>query len=455
MNRSRLLHIALMGCGLLSTSTSSNGVDAATATLSATKDTTTTTTSMGLPRRERHLDFMDAATLAYYLGVDETTGDRLTTPPAPSEATHNVAVMFYAQWDRNSHALAPIWDQIGQITKAGTQQANLLLGLFDCELDQQHLALCHAAGVTHYPTLMFMSPSRTFPHKPSLNKKHKALPHTTQFQGIWQYDQSILDWLHTMQGMAGWSAFWNKKDKGGKGWWQAASYDPSTADALPVGVPASAGGTTSTTTTSSLSSGSSGSMAQQTAALKEAKAELKQYEELIMRSSILLDATLFPVAEETSGSTDLFTYLYDHQGWDATDASSQVMRTCAMEIALDYCTRLTTHQTTALIAAKTGVNAEAGAGDTLETLEAELKTMIATAEPFCDSLEACIVDGFSTPVCRPVSCPFQKEAACHYLSSCFDTSIQQDYATAMGLTLPTATTGTASTGAGSSKTATV
>lgn len=446
--------ITFLGCILLQILCSTNVVNAAAAAANADiPDGSTITTT--LPRRERHLDFMDAATLAYYLGLDEVTGEKLTTPPAPSDSNHNVAVMFYAQWDRNSHSLAPIWDQIGQILVAGSRQpSNLILGLFDCEVDQQHLALCHAAGITHYPTIMFMSPSRTFPHTPSLTKKQTAavkLPHTTTFQGVWQYDKSILDWLRTMQRMAGWSAFWNrrsnknKKSKGGQGgWWQAASYDPSTANSLPVGIPSSAGG--GATISSSIVGNRQGATdtataantAQQTAALEEAVAAMDQYEQMVLRSSILLDSTLFPVAEETSQSTDLFSFLMANQGWDAIDPPAQVMRTCAMEISLDYCTRLTHHKTTELVNAKAG-----NTDNTLAELEAELKIMIATAEPFCDSLEACIMGEFAAPECRATACPFQKEAACNYLSSCFDASVQNDYAVAMGLTLPKTTAATA------------
>ena len=102
-----------------------------------------------------------------------------------------------------------------------------------------------------------------------------------------------------------------------------------------------------------------------------------------------------------------------------------------MEIALDYCVRVTTHQTDELVKLKTAV----GTKQTLEELESELKELIRAAEPYCDIVEQCAVEGFASEVCKPSACPFQEEAACRYLSSCFDGSIQQDYAKALGLDL--------------------
>jgi len=416
---------------------------------------------MGLPRRERNLDFMDADTLAYYLGVDAQTGEpvfktKQSPPPAPSVYNHNVAVMFYAQWDRNSHTLAPTWDRIGQITKAGTETANLILGLFDCEQNQQHLMLCHAAGITHYPTLMFMSPSRTFPHRPSLflgSGTNKALPHTTTFQGIWQYEKSVLDWLRTMQRMSGWSAFWSKQRRRGSssvgGWWQAASYDPSTANSLPVGIPVTSGG--GGVGGSSTASSTSSSSSTNTAALQKLQKEKQQYEDLVLRSSILLDATLFPITEEETSSGDVFAFLHAFGGWNSTDPALQVIKTCTMEVALDYCTRLTNHKTNELVTAKMRESEQQQQSSTLAELEAELKTMIATAEPYCDIIETCIANDFETiEACRPSTCPFQKEAACHYLTSCFDSHVQQDYAQAMGLELSSSASNNKSTATSSS-----
>ena len=82
---------------------------------------------------------------------------------------------------------------------------------------------------------------------------------------------------------------------------------------------------------------------------------------------------------------------------------------------------------------------------TLAELEQELKIMIEASEPFCDSIEACIIDGFTSASCRSPTCPFVNPAACGYMSACFDESIQRDYAKAMGLELPPKTAPTPKT----------
>jgi hypothetical protein len=63
-------------------------------------------------RRENHLDHFDSDTLAYYL--DNYDG-------------YDVAVMFYASWDTNSHQLAPYWNDIAYKMKAGTTQSKLIM----------------------------------------------------------------------------------------------------------------------------------------------------------------------------------------------------------------------------------------------------------------------------------------------------------------------------------------
>ena len=106
-----------------------------------------------ISRRERNLDHWDAETLAAYLGLDPDTAQPL------EDATYvgiDASIMFYAQWCKNCQKFAPVWDTIGQIVHAGTTESNLIMALFNCELDQQHTKLCDAAGVTHYPTLMYV-----------------------------------------------------------------------------------------------------------------------------------------------------------------------------------------------------------------------------------------------------------------------------------------------------------
>ena len=63
-------------------------------------------------RREHSLDHWDSDTLAYYL--DNYSG-------------YDAAIMFYANWDTNSHQLAPYWNDIAVKMDAGTTQSKLIM----------------------------------------------------------------------------------------------------------------------------------------------------------------------------------------------------------------------------------------------------------------------------------------------------------------------------------------
>lgn len=428
-SRRNLLCLLLILSSLISATTAKRKAQA-----SASESGTSSAPSTGIPRRERNLDFLDADTLAYYLGVDPQTATRTTdSTPSSSQHNHNVAVMFYAQWDRNSHALAPYWDHIATLMRAGTKRSNLIMGLFDCESNELHINLCAAAGITHYPTLMYISASRKFPHKPTL--KGGKLPHTSMFPGDWRYDGSIFDWLKVMQGMSKWSNLWTPKDL--RGWWQRL-VSPEKRDMLPVGppVPTAATSSTGSSTGSSSSSTSFSSSSSSTTPPADWQKEKQQLEELSLRSSQLLDTTLFPKTEPTTNTSDVYQYLDMKNGWTSPNSIDMVIRTCAMEIALDYCTRVTTHKTDDLIESITLPSGEIDTGNmAAEDLEKQLKDMVNTAEPYCALVETCILTDFEGFQCRPSTCPFQNEVACRYLSSCFEQSIQKEYAKVMGLSL--------------------
>ena len=102
------------------------------------------------PRRERNLDHWDADTAAAYLGLTRTTtnGDSTEFIPVPPSddvyAGHDAAILFYAQWCQNCHALAPSYDAIGTLMEAGTTKSKLPVApkrydnyVEDVELSQQ------------------------------------------------------------------------------------------------------------------------------------------------------------------------------------------------------------------------------------------------------------------------------------------------------------------------------
>jgi hypothetical protein len=105
------------------------------------KTSYTTQGQEAMVRRERNLDHWDSDTLAYYL--DDYAG-------------YNIAILFYAQWDENSHRLAPYWAKMAASLDAGSSRSRLIMALFDCELNTAHDQLCKALSITHYPTLLFV-----------------------------------------------------------------------------------------------------------------------------------------------------------------------------------------------------------------------------------------------------------------------------------------------------------
>eukprot|EP00560_Eucampia_antarctica_P006675 CAMPEP_0197823496 /NCGR_PEP_ID=MMETSP1437-20131217/847_1 /TAXON_ID=49252 ORGANISM="Eucampia antarctica, Strain CCMP1452" /NCGR_SAMPLE_ID=MMETSP1437 /ASSEMBLY_ACC=CAM_ASM_001096 /LENGTH=543 /DNA_ID=CAMNT_0043422703 /DNA_START=59 /DNA_END=1690 /DNA_ORIENTATION=- len=215
-------------------------------------------------RRERNLDHWDVETLAAYLGVDPMTGKAL--PGKDTYVGNDAAVMFYAQWCQNCHSFAPLWDTIATLLNAGTTDSNLVMALFNCELDEQHTKLCAAAGITHYPTLSFVG-SGPYHDGSQLTQKLKSftgkknndasktvavtpLPRTVKYKGNLGLGEAVMDWIKTMQGLSTWHKwthvdgwiYWIRQKILIPGFLRTGSNKKSsqtTFKALPVGVPQS------------------------------------------------------------------------------------------------------------------------------------------------------------------------------------------------------------------------
>jgi hypothetical protein len=424
------------------------------------------------------LDHWDADTLAYYLNVDPTTGKRLATPSSLYPG-FDVAIMFYASWCRNCHALAPYWDRIATHLKAGTStQSKLVMALFDCERNVQHELLCTAASVTHYPTLMFVGSG---PYHDSdvvsrllVGKQRAAgpagptnLPNAVKFQGNWKYADSILDWIQTMQLLSRWHVAttqgwlrvlrngilgavfppWMMKKKSSN----AVGMGGSVGGGLPVGLP---------------SLGSSGSSGAQVSALqkqvKELSTKSKDYAKLIVRSSSVVDALLFPVGQPSQvvlpnqtntakGNTttttnnnasyafdtftDVFAVLHQRNGWNlntsavTSNPTTYVILSCALDVILDVCQRVNTHVTT-------DVAEHYPLEDVFRNftkLDLMINAMVDQREPYCGILDDCLLKNFEPAKCRPPTCPFHDPAACRYLTACLTEPIQTEYALALDL----------------------
>jgi hypothetical protein len=374
--------------------------------------------------RTNNLDFLDASTLDFYLEY----------PPAQQQ-DFDIAVLYYATRDKNSRDLASMWAQIAQILQAGTQDSRLIMGLFDCEADAQHVEVCNKAGITHYPTLEFVTLSGY-----SFGGK---LKHVTKFGGNWQYGDSILDWLNAMSGLSKWHrAGWGKRLR------SFFFKTPNQKKAeLPLGIPSATRGSAS----SSSSSGSGAAVS--SAALTKAEKEAEEYMELSVRGARMLQAVLFPETSAISvdnpallmshdgvNFTDMFAELKSTKVWDSALPQHQVLQACVLDLALDYCQRITNKVTNDFLVYYGGLPAseQAEMEKNISKVEAQLDTMINDAEPFCAVLETCVLESSTSEECHPASCPFKDKSACRYLTSCLSESIQEDYATALGVVLPSA-----------------
>lgn len=474
-----------------------------------------------ITRRERNLDHWDIPTACAYLGLhpvtfeplpqfasDESTSTKnsnasggLSTSASSSmsssqtqQATavdeyigHDAAILFYAQWCRNCHAVAPSWDAIATHLNAGSQSSNLIMALFDCEKTTQHTELCSSAGIKAYPTIMYVG-RNTFHDTDMITRsilgKDKSagpygattLPRTVKFQGNWQYADQILDWISIMKGLGRWHGVVNdsgplrsvrnllfkvltggtyRGGDGGRG--GRGSGKGGKGESLPVGIPPNFQaelrgglGSASSATTGTSTAATSQEIKNLEMKLNTTKEEKNLYEKAVTHSSHLLNGMLLPTKKSdasddtTTASRDPFTILTKSDGWyqNATslptkdspnDEHPSILRSCTLELSIDYCTRITTRETNVYLEELAKIP-ETDAFPSIDVIEKHLLDEVKKVEPYCGIIESCIVSNFeSDEACRPLSCPFENEAACGYVSSCLDPVIQDEYGVALGL----------------------
>jgi len=394
--------------------------------------------------RENNLDHWDSDTLAYYL--DEYPG-------------YDLAVMFYAPWDDYSNQLAPYWNQIAHILDAGTTQSKLIMSLFDCELNSAHMELCKALSVTHYPTLLFIGSGPFHDTDPItkvlFGKKKSAglmgespVPNTIKFQGNWQYYDSILDWVKTMQALSRWHT-WSTKGFG-KRLRNLFLRTKIQNEQLPLGVPiktrAAIGSrsaiTGSDNNAAAAAVGSITSSTNNNESIEYLEKQVKKWKDntdkitkIAVRTATMLDSVLFG----DKNSTDMFTLLYERDAWKDMKSDinlNDIYRFCVMEVALDYCQRVSdtvgTKVVDKLLASDLSSDELSSAADNMGTLiNDELKKL----EPYCGIFDDCISNDMKDESCRPKICPFINENACRYTTSCMDPSVVDEYADALKLDL--------------------
>lgn len=411
-----------------------------------------------IARRERNLDHWDAETLAAYLSLDPDTAEPLED--GDNYVAIDAAIMFYAQWCTNCHQFASVWDTIAQLIPAGTTKSNLIMSLFNCELNEQHTELCIAAGVTHYPTLMYVGPGPIVDSDPftsTLVGKNRAagpfgatkLPRTAKFQGNLNIGDSVLDWVKAMMGLSTWYK-WNHMDDG---WLKGirsffsirkAPAAKSLESALPVGVPPRG-------KQSSLSYSSSSSTYTFEKTIKKLEQELdSKSKELELEESAtkhggyLINSFLFPELMNQTDEDgnmveepiDIFTEMNRTNAWDyanvgnGADDEIVIMAACLVDLTLDYCTRLSTKATEAYLDSITSLSDSEY--PTFIQMEQELRGSIEEQEPYCSIFSSCFDDNFNdTEVCRPTKCPFNSNSACIYVSACLSEDIQVEYREAL------------------------
>ena len=442
-------------------------VDTASTTTKSTHDKERVDASVS--RREGNLDHWDPLTLATYMGIDYETGEPLP-PPSGKEAAsskivdayagHDAAILFYAQWCPNCHALAPLWDKIATILKAGTKESNLIMALFDCEGSTKHTSLCNTAGVTHYPTLMFVGRDElhqlnTKKERDILGSKHKKLRRVARFRGNWQYGEQILDWIQFNQTWSRWKAFSYSNPfmrclrkiftlpflRGGlqinhDGTPDGGSLIEDTS--LPVGVPL--------TTISSLSGNTS------TQELNQAKNKLEDLtsraellEKTLEHASNLLEAVLLPqlnitndnsTATTPANNTDIFQHLKQEDmytraavsGAFKNDPEAVLLKSCMADLSVDYCNRvLMSIVNDPQFLDSFPTTAKQDEAKLMKEIELKLYDIRNKTEPFCAIVDTCVSNEFSTPECQPDECPFKNPNACRYVDSCRTEDIMKEY----------------------------
>lgn len=180
------------------------------------------------------------------------------------------------------------------------------------------------------------------------------------------------------------------------------------------------------------------------AKLNATRKEKELYEKAVSHSSTLLDGMLFPGDASTDAPPprDPFAVLTKSEGWysNATslpdgaprDEHPAILRSCVLELSLDYCTRVTTRSTNAYLE-ELGAIPESDPFPSMEEIERRLLDDVSAKEPYCGLIEKCVLGGYEDEECRPARCPFVNDAACVYVRSCFEPSVQDEYGTALGL----------------------
>jgi hypothetical protein len=397
-------------------------------------------------KREHHVDHWNSDTLAYYLDNDYPGYD--------------LAIMFYAQWDQYSHALAPYWARIAEIMNAGQSSSKLIMAFFDCELNMAHRTMCETLNVNAYPTMMFIGSGPMYDTDPFTGllfgkdksaglMGHAPVPNTVKFQGNWQVTDSVLDWIKTMQALSRYHV-WATEGFGQRLRNFFLPRGKKKDEALPIGVPSQISGGTADSLMGlkgdGLGSGKAAGGMGSDAVVTFLEEQIRSYKNMtddLMKSAERASTMMESILMAGSNYTDMFALLDERNAWldaDKNTPMDDIQRSCVLEVSLDYCQRVATK-----VGAKLVDDLESSGKSVDEILQdaANLETIIITKmseeEPYCGIIETCIMEDMKDEACRPKQCPFTNELACRYLTTCTHPSIVEEYREALGFAEPAST----------------
>ncbi|KAL3815784.1 hypothetical protein ACHAXA_001678 [Cyclostephanos tholiformis] len=417
------------------------------------------TSAVGVPPTDDgiHSDDAEASAIDEYIG-------------------HDAAILFYSQRSAECHAVAPSWDAIATHLNAGSRTSGLVMALFDCERNAIHAKLCDVAGIKYYPTIMYVGSGEYHGAERGLlglGGGGRSTPprRTVVFRGDWRYADQILDWINVMGALSSWHAI----NEGGPmrvlrnglfrllGWGGTSSSSSGkrggkgVGESLPVGVPPGfqahlRGDGSSSITAAAYDRKVRDLEARLNATIKEKGL----YERANTHSGYLLEGLLFPgkvgggmeLNDDGPPRRDPFAILTESDGWykNATshsigspnDEHPLILRSCVLELVVDYCTRVTNRVTNDYIKELSAIP-ESDPFPTLDEIESHLLDEVGKREPYCGLIETCVLTDFvGTNAtggigCRPPKCPFVNDAACSYVECCLDPNVQDEYGIALGL----------------------
>ena len=366
--------------------------------------------------RNDHLDYLDVETVKYYI---ENTHETLD---------YDVAIMFYAQWSSHCHTLAPMWDQISRLLKAGTKESKIMVGLFDCEDTKEHEKICQQLHIKQYPTLAYFSMAGKNHHLSMRSPRH-----VTQYKGNWQYGDALLDWIKALSALcqyhrSGWgnkirSAIFGSSisSTGGR------NQKKTLSEPLPLGIPQSISDTQE---------------------LQSLRKEMNKTVSLAVRTSAMMQVLFLPARDKDNlypilsdyhkNYTDMYAMLGEIDAWGKRSIhnadASIVLRTCVTELTLDYCDRIATQYMESWI--DTWPVNQTITDEVFDQYQLQISQFINATEPQCYYYvvqNVCSTSNFTNMECQPNTCPFQDRTACRFLTACLTEQLQTEYAEALQL----------------------